>query len=84
MLVCSRKNRFMFKIFNFTKKHFRYQSDNDYPVGMDTTPTISFGIDNKACIKHIIVNGQISRKQNYRVIKKDETIVMRSASNQKK
>lgn len=76
MPVCRHKNRFMYRIFNFTKKHFRNQSNNDYPVGMDTIPTISLSINNKACIKHIIVNEPISGK--------DGTIAMRSAFNQKK
>lgn len=60
MPVCRHKNRIMFRIFNFTKKYFRYQSDNDYPAGMDTTPTISFGANNKKYIKHTIVNARLT------------------------
>lgn len=60
----------MFRIFNFTKKHFRDQPGNDYPIGMDTMPTISPYIDNKASIKNITVNGQISGNPVYRLIKK--------------
>lgn len=70
MPVYRHKIRVMFKKFNFTKKHFRNQSDNNYPVEMDKTPTILFGLDKKIGIHHTIVNEQIFWKGDYRLIKK--------------
>jgi len=70
MPVYRHKIRVMYKIFNFTKKTFRNQSDNNYPIGMDKTPTILFGLDKKIGINHTIVNEQIFWKRDYRLIKK--------------
>ncbi|MBB6501074.1 hypothetical protein [Pedobacter cryoconitis] len=37
----------MFKFSNIQKKHAHYIADYNYPVGMDTRPTITFGISDK-------------------------------------
>ncbi len=69
MPVWRHKNRVMFDFFKFKKKHIRYPEENDYPIGMDTMPTVMFG--NKNIISKTGLSKRIGKgRPKYRPIKK--------------
>jgi hypothetical protein len=47
-----------------------YSDSNDYPVGMDTMPTITLGVDDKIFRIQGAGNRQIPGKFSYRQLKK--------------
>ena len=64
------KNRVMFNFFSTRKKYIFYSFNNDYPVGEDIVPAISFGVDNKIFRKENLIKTDSLVKPGYRHIKK--------------